>query len=156
MSLGARENGSTHRYRKSLGFSVITARHMHRLSRECQKTKTSKKMPAYHKEKCYCVNKRSRCSVDEEQADWKMILMIGSEEQERKHIICTWHRFKSNDIYLEEQGDTNITIDSLDICYDRAQDDQDETDNLDQERDLLASLIQKLKCEIDETNKNRI
>ncbi|GJT53332.1 hypothetical protein Tco_0988386 [Tanacetum coccineum] len=26
----------------------------------------------------------------------------------------------SNDIYLVEQGDTNITIDSLDICYDRA------------------------------------
>ncbi|GJV27022.1 hypothetical protein Tco_1383470 [Tanacetum coccineum] len=38
-----------------------------------------------------------------------------------------------NDIYLAEQGDTNITIDSSDICYDRAQDDQDETDNLDQE-----------------------
>ncbi|GJZ88316.1 hypothetical protein Tco_0660098 [Tanacetum coccineum] len=47
----------------------------------------------------------------------------------------------SNDIYLAEQGDTNITIDSSDICYDRAQDDQDETDDLDQERDLLASLI---------------
>ncbi|GJS47100.1 hypothetical protein Tco_0597221 [Tanacetum coccineum] len=60
----------------------------------------------------------------------------------------------SNDIYLTEQGDTNITIDSLDICYDRAQDDQDETDDLDQERDLLASLIQKLKCEIDDS-KNR-
>ncbi|GKF95645.1 hypothetical protein Tco_0288380, partial [Tanacetum coccineum] len=60
----------------------------------------------------------------------------------------------SNDIYLAEQGDTNITIDSSDICYDRAQDDQDETDELDQERDLLASLIQKLKCEIDD-NKNR-
>ncbi|GKA43655.1 retrovirus-related pol polyprotein from transposon TNT 1-94 [Tanacetum coccineum] len=60
----------------------------------------------------------------------------------------------SNDIYLTEQGDTNITIDSLDICYDRAQDDQDDTDDLDQERDLLASLIQKLKCEIDDS-KNR-
>ncbi|GJU55317.1 hypothetical protein Tco_1229031 [Tanacetum coccineum] len=59
-----------------------------------------------------------------------------------------------NDIYLEEQGDTNITINSLDMCYDRAQDDQDETDDLDQERDLLASLIQKLKCEIDDS-KNR-
>ncbi|GJY22746.1 gag-pol polyprotein [Tanacetum coccineum] len=58
----------------------------------------------------------------------------------------------SNDIYLEEQGDTNITIDSLDICYDRDQDDQDDTDDLDQERDLLASLIQKLKCEIDDSN----
>ncbi|GJV04266.1 hypothetical protein Tco_1337835 [Tanacetum coccineum] len=54
----------------------------------------------------------------------------------------------------KEHGDTNITIDSLDICYDRAQDDQDETDDLDQERDLLASLIQKLKCEIDDS-KNR-
>ncbi|GKF79212.1 hypothetical protein Tco_0234780, partial [Tanacetum coccineum] len=38
-----------------------------------------------------------------------------------------------------------ITIASSNICYDRAQDDQDETDDLDQERDLLASLIQKLK-----------
>ncbi|GKA28549.1 gag-pol polyprotein [Tanacetum coccineum] len=56
-----------------------------------------------------------------------------------------------NDIYLEEQNDTNITIDSLDICYDRDQDDQDDTDELDQERDLLASLIEKLKCEIDDS-----
>ncbi|GJT25160.1 retrovirus-related pol polyprotein from transposon TNT 1-94 [Tanacetum coccineum] len=56
-----------------------------------------------------------------------------------------------NDIYLEEQGDTNITIDSLDICYDRDQDDQDDTDELDQERDLLASLIKKLKCAMDDS-----
>ncbi|GJY72097.1 hypothetical protein Tco_0475800 [Tanacetum coccineum] len=35
-----------------------------------------------------------------------------------------------NDIYLEKKGDTNITIDSLDICYDREQDDQDDTDEL--------------------------
>ncbi|GJZ54420.1 hypothetical protein Tco_0609305 [Tanacetum coccineum] len=45
-------------------------------------------------------------------------------------------------------SDTNITIDSLDICYNRDQDDHDDTDDLDQERDLLASLIQKLKCKI--------
>ncbi|GJZ48339.1 hypothetical protein Tco_0602171, partial [Tanacetum coccineum] len=60
----------------------------------------------------------------------------------------------SNDIYLAEHGDTNITIDSLDTCYDRVQDVQDDTDDLDQERELLASLIQKLKCEIDDS-KNR-
>ncbi|GKB08890.1 hypothetical protein Tco_0837202 [Tanacetum coccineum] len=47
----------------------------------------------------------------------------------------------SNDIYLAEHSDTNITIDSLDICYDRVQDDQDDTDDLDQECNLLASLI---------------
>ncbi|GJR04673.1 hypothetical protein Tco_0527657 [Tanacetum coccineum] len=54
----------------------------------------------------------------------------------------------------KEQGDNNITIDSLDICYDREQDDQDDTDELDYERNLLASLIEKLKCEIDDS-KNR-
>ncbi|GJS49147.1 hypothetical protein Tco_0599268 [Tanacetum coccineum] len=41
-----------------------------------------------------------------------------------------------------------------DMCYDRAQDDQDDTDELAQERDLLASLIEKLKYEIDDS-KNR-
>ncbi|GJQ94712.1 retrovirus-related pol polyprotein from transposon TNT 1-94 [Tanacetum coccineum] len=62
----------------------------------------------------------------------------------------------SNHIYLAEQGNTNITIDSLDVCYDRDQDDQDDTDDLDQERNLLASLIQKLKCEIDDSkNQNK-
>ncbi|GKF55220.1 hypothetical protein Tco_0165560, partial [Tanacetum coccineum] len=58
-----------------------------------------------------------------------------------------------NDIYLEEQGDADITIDSLNMCYDREQDDADE---LAQERDLLASLINKLKCEInDSKNHNK-
>ncbi|GJX52386.1 hypothetical protein Tco_0280755 [Tanacetum coccineum] len=61
-----------------------------------------------------------------------------------------------NNIYLEEQGDTNITIDSLDICYNREHDDQDDIDELDQERYFLASLINKLKCEIDDSkNQNK-
>nr|GEX46899.1 integrase, catalytic region, zinc finger, CCHC-type, peptidase aspartic, catalytic [Tanacetum cinerariifolium] len=41
-----------------------------------------------------------------------------------------------------------------DMCFDRDQDDQDDTDDLDHERELLASLIEKLKCEIDDI-KNR-
>ncbi|GKG00699.1 hypothetical protein Tco_0302389, partial [Tanacetum coccineum] len=39
----------------------------------------------------------------------------------------------------------------MDICYDRDQEDQDDTDELDQERDLFASLIEKLKYEIDDS-----
>nr|GEU78567.1 retrovirus-related Pol polyprotein from transposon TNT 1-94 [Tanacetum cinerariifolium] len=35
------------------------------------------------------------------------------------------------------------------MCYDREQDDQDDTDELAQERDLLASLIKKLKSKMD-------
>ncbi|GKG58721.1 hypothetical protein Tco_0594491, partial [Tanacetum coccineum] len=54
-----------------------------------------------------------------------------------------------NDTYLEEQGDTNITIDSLDISANGETIDQDD-DDLARERDLLASLIDKLKYEIDD------
>ncbi|GJY47950.1 hypothetical protein Tco_0437906 [Tanacetum coccineum] len=60
-----------------------------------------------------------------------------------------------NDTYLEEQGDTNITIDSLDMCNNGETIDQDD-DDLAKERDLLASLIKKLKCEInDSKNHNK-
>ncbi|GJX31759.1 retrovirus-related pol polyprotein from transposon TNT 1-94 [Tanacetum coccineum] len=58
-----------------------------------------------------------------------------------------------NDTYPVDQDEHNIIIDSLDMSYDREQDDQDD-DDLAKERDLLASLIEKLKCEIDD-NKNR-
>ncbi|GJS38214.1 retrovirus-related pol polyprotein from transposon TNT 1-94 [Tanacetum coccineum] len=61
-----------------------------------------------------------------------------------------------NDIYPDEQGDTNIIIDSLDISYNREDVDQDD-DDLAKERDLLASLIEKLKCEIDDSkNRNKL
>nr|GFC50654.1 hypothetical protein [Tanacetum cinerariifolium] len=45
----------------------------------------------------------------------------------------------------------NVIIDSLDMTYDREKIDQNDDDNdLAKERQLLASLIEKLKCEIDE------
>nr|GEW94950.1 reverse transcriptase domain-containing protein [Tanacetum cinerariifolium] len=61
-----------------------------------------------------------------------------------------------NDTYLEEQGDTNITIDSMDMSSNKETVDKDD-DNLAREHDLLASLIEKLKCEIDESkNRNKL
>nr|GEV43722.1 hypothetical protein [Tanacetum cinerariifolium] len=63
-----------------------------------------------------------------------------------------------NDTYPIEQDEHNVIIDSLDISYDREQvdpdDDDDDNDDLANERELLASLIEKLKCEIDDS-KNR-
>ncbi|GJW37771.1 gag-pol polyprotein [Tanacetum coccineum] len=59
-----------------------------------------------------------------------------------------------NDTYLEEQGDTNITIDSLDMSTNGETVDQDDDDDPAKEPDLLASLIEKLKCKTDD-NKNR-
>nr|GEY94332.1 hypothetical protein [Tanacetum cinerariifolium] len=59
-----------------------------------------------------------------------------------------------NDTYSIEQDEHNVIIDSLGMSYDGEQIDQnDDVDDLANERDLLASLIEKLKCEIDH-NKN--
>nr|GFC28031.1 hypothetical protein [Tanacetum cinerariifolium] len=57
--------------------------------------------------------------------------------------------------YPIEQDAHNVIIDSLDMSYDKEEIDQNDDDNdLANERELLASLIEKLKCEIDES-KNR-
>nr|GFB38783.1 hypothetical protein [Tanacetum cinerariifolium] len=57
--------------------------------------------------------------------------------------------------YLLEQDAQNVSIESVDMIYDSEQIDQNDEDiDLAKERELLAPLIQKLKCEIDET-KNR-
>nr|GFB13387.1 hypothetical protein [Tanacetum cinerariifolium] len=65
-------------------------------------------------------------------------------------------QFKSiYNTYLIEQDAQNVSIESVDMNYDSEQIDQNDEDvDLAKERELLASLIQKLKCEIDET-KNR-
>nr|GFA74935.1 hypothetical protein [Tanacetum cinerariifolium] len=61
-----------------------------------------------------------------------------------------------HDTYPMDQDAQNVIIDSLDMSYDREEIDQndDDDDNLANEHELLASLIEKLKCEIDES-KNR-
>nr|GEZ84202.1 hypothetical protein [Tanacetum cinerariifolium] len=60
-----------------------------------------------------------------------------------------------HDTYPIDQDVHNVIIDSLDMSYDREEIDQNDDDNdLANERELLASLIRKLKCEINE-NKNR-
>nr|GEZ33676.1 hypothetical protein [Tanacetum cinerariifolium] len=60
-----------------------------------------------------------------------------------------------HDTYPSKQDAQNVIIDSLDMSYDREEIDHNDDDNhLAKERELLASLIEKLKCEIDES-KNR-
>nr|GFA10922.1 hypothetical protein [Tanacetum cinerariifolium] len=62
-----------------------------------------------------------------------------------------------NDTYSIEQDEQNMIIDSLDMSYDREHVDQDDDDDLANECELLASLIEKLKCEIDDSkNRNKL
>ncbi|GKA14897.1 hypothetical protein Tco_0694543 [Tanacetum coccineum] len=103
-------------------------------------------MQLIHKEKDgYCVIKRKlefvecigklNCKIHDE-----MNLTI----RNWKHIICTWHIFKRLLQMLLTFLDPSLILSMP----------KDDADELAQERDLLASLIDKLKCEIDD-NKNR-
>ncbi|GJZ61041.1 hypothetical protein Tco_0617178 [Tanacetum coccineum] len=61
-----------------------------------------------------------------------------------------------NDTYLNEQGGTNITTDLVDMSTNGEEAEQDD-DDLARECDLLASLIEKLKCEINDIkNHNKL
>nr|GFA43522.1 hypothetical protein [Tanacetum cinerariifolium] len=78
------------------------------------------------------------------------VFAIESEHPEQSKSV--------HDTYPTEQDKHNVIINSLYMSYDREQidqnDDDDDDDDLANERDLLASLIEKLKCEIDDS-KNR-
>ncbi|GJS81065.1 NifU-like protein 1, chloroplastic [Tanacetum coccineum] len=156
---GARENVGTPVVQKS-GIQCYNCKEYGHVSRECQKPKRVKDA-AYHKEKMLLCKQEEAGRVL--RFSWTLRTILNDEavhkvqnNNDNYNVFAMENEHpeqpeSSNDIYLAKQGDTNITIDSSDICYDRAQDDQDETDDLDQERDLLASLIQKLKCEIDDS-----
>nr|GFA79110.1 hypothetical protein [Tanacetum cinerariifolium] len=108
---------------------------------------------AYHKKKMLlCKQEEAGFQLNAEQADWKDDTDDGPGDQELKaHYIEHPEQSKSvNDTYPSEQDEHNVIIDSLDMSYDREQVDQDD-DDLANERDLLASLIEKLKCEIDDS-----
>nr|GEV59518.1 copia protein [Tanacetum cinerariifolium] len=63
-----------------------------------------------------------------------------------------------HDTYPIEQDAYTVIIDSLDMSFDKVEIDQNDDENdLAKERELLASLIEKLKCEIDESkNRNKL
>nr|GEU60911.1 hypothetical protein [Tanacetum cinerariifolium] len=120
------------------------------VSKECQKPKREKDA-AYHREKMLlCKQEEAGIQLNAEQAIGKMILMMNLMIKNWKHIICTWLKFKR---FLQML----LTLDlSLTLIQNKSKqiDQNDEDADLAKERELLASLIEKLKCEINES-KNR-
>nr|GEX02976.1 hypothetical protein [Tanacetum cinerariifolium] len=111
-------------YNNQRAVNVVGAKE--NVARECQKPKRAKDA-AYHKEKMLLC-KQKEAGIQEHHEQPKTV----------------------NDTYPNEQGNTNIIIDSLDMSYNREEVDHD-NDDLAKEHDLLASLIEKLKCEIDDS-----
>nr|GEV63066.1 uncharacterized mitochondrial protein AtMg00810-like [Tanacetum cinerariifolium] len=88
--------------------------------------------------------------------DTEPLQKLSNDDNYNVFAIETQHPEQSKSVhetYPIEQDEHNVIINSLDMSYDTEQIDHDD-DDLANERDLLASLIEKLKCEIDDS-KNR-
>ncbi|GJW20249.1 gag-pol polyprotein [Tanacetum coccineum] len=142
--VGARANVGTQVVQQS-GIQCYNCKEYGHVARECQKPKRAKDA-AYHREKMLlCKQEEARTTFDDEPMqkvhnnddDYNVFAIESQHPEQHEYVI---------DTYPVEQVKQNIIFNSLDMCYDREQDDQDD-DDLANERDLLASLIQKLKCD---------
>nr|GFB21032.1 hypothetical protein [Tanacetum cinerariifolium] len=114
---------------------------------------------AYHREKMLlCKQEEARIQLNAKQADWRDDTdddELEDQELEAHYMYMAQLQQQSkfvHDTYPIEQDAQNVIIDSLDMSDDREEIDQNDDDNdLAKERELLASLIEKLKCEIDES-----
>nr|GEU92236.1 hypothetical protein [Tanacetum cinerariifolium] len=142
---------------------------------ECQKPKWAKDATYHRENMLLCKQEKARIQLNEEQADWKdntddefddqeleshyMYMAKIQEVQNDDHydvfaIECQRHEQSESvhKTYLTEQDAHNVIIESVDMNYDSEPIDQNDEDaDLAKECELLASLIEKLKCEIDES-----
>nr|GEZ95224.1 hypothetical protein [Tanacetum cinerariifolium] len=146
--------GNVARARENVGTTVVqksriqcyNCKEFGHVTRECQKPKRAKDA-AYHKERML-LSKQEEAGfqLSAEQADWRDDTNDEPEDQE----------LKAHYMYMAQiQEVTPDAADDFGPIFDTEplQKNNDD-DDLDNERDLLASLIEKLKYEIDD-NKNR-
>nr|GEX62366.1 integrase, catalytic region, zinc finger, CCHC-type, peptidase aspartic, catalytic [Tanacetum cinerariifolium] len=162
---GARETVDTTVVQKS-GIQCYNCKEYGHVAKECQKPKWIKNA-AYHKEKMlfkleahymYMAQIQEITPNDADNSgpifDTEPLQKVSNNDNYNVFAIESKHPEQSksvNDIYPIEQDEHNMIIDSLDMSYIREQIDQDHDDHLANERDLLASLIEKLKYEIDDS-----
>nr|GEU66010.1 hypothetical protein [Tanacetum cinerariifolium] len=162
----ARENVDT-QVVQQFGIQCYNCKEYRHVARECQKSKRAKDA-TYHKEKMLLyMQEEVRFQLNVEQADWRDdIDDIPKDQELEAHYMYMTHIQEvtadaddnSGPIFdadpLKKVKIIMITIMCLPLKVNILKhDDQDDNHDLAKERDLLASLIEKLKCEIDD-NKN--
>nr|GFB08476.1 hypothetical protein [Tanacetum cinerariifolium] len=149
---GARETIGTTVMQKSR-IQCYNCKEFGHVARECQKSKRVKDA-AYHREKMLlCKQEEAGIQLNVEQADWRDDTDDELEDQELEAHYMYMAQIQE---VSPDAADFGPIFDAeLLQKIDHNDDDDDDDDNdLANERELLASLIEKLKCEIDDS-KNR-
>nr|GEU37409.1 hypothetical protein [Tanacetum cinerariifolium] len=119
------------------------------VARECQKPKQVKDA-AYHREKMLlCKQEEAGIQLNAEQADWRDD--IDDDELEDQELEAHYMYMGQLQEVSPDAADSRPIFDVEPL---EEIDQNDDDNDLANERELLASLIEKLKCEIDES-KNR-
>nr|GEV06780.1 hypothetical protein [Tanacetum cinerariifolium]GEV09353.1 hypothetical protein [Tanacetum cinerariifolium] len=158
----AKENVGTPMVQKSR-IQCYNCKEYGHVARECQKL-TRAKDAAYHNEKMLLSHYMYMAQIQEVTLDAadnyepifdiEPLQKVPNNDNYNVFSIESEHPEQSksvNDTYPIEQDEHNMITDSLDMNYDREQIDQNDDDDPANERDLLASLIKKLKCEINDS-----
>nr|GEX12320.1 hypothetical protein [Tanacetum cinerariifolium] len=145
---GARETVGSTVVQKSR-IQCYNCKELWHVARECQKPKRVKDA-AYHREEMLLYAADSGPIFDAEP-----LQKVSNDDHYNMFAIESEHPEQYESVHVTypiEQDTHNMIIDSLDMSYDREEIDQNDDDNdLANERELLASLIEKLQCEIDES-----
>nr|GEZ91889.1 hypothetical protein [Tanacetum cinerariifolium] len=171
--VGARETVGSSVVQK-FGIQCYNCKEFGHVAKECQKPKRAKdaaynreKMLLYQELEAHYMYMAQLQDVSPDAADSGPIFddepvqKVSNDDHYNVFAMESVHPVQSksvHDTYPIKQDAQNVIIDSLDINYDREEIDQTDDDNdLVKERELLASLIEKLKYEIDESkNRNKI
>nr|GFA96305.1 hypothetical protein [Tanacetum cinerariifolium] len=153
---GARETVGSTVVLKS-GIQCYNFKEFGHVARECQKLKRAKDA-SYHREKMILSHYMYMAQLQEVSPDAtdsgpifddEPLQKVSNDDHYNVFAIESAHPEQSkpvHDTYLIEQDAQIMIIDSLDMNYDREEIDQNDDDNdLAKERELLASLIEKLK-----------
>ncbi|GJW71076.1 retrovirus-related pol polyprotein from transposon TNT 1-94 [Tanacetum coccineum] len=141
------------------GIQCFNCKEFGHFAKECMKQKRVKDFK-YHKEKMLlCKQAEKGVQLQIEQSDWLADTNEEIDEQELEAHYCYMEKIQEvptadsgTDYEPLEQGDSNVIPDSLDMCDNDIQNDQNAVE-CDDEHVALANLIANLKLDVDENKK---